>query len=157
MGLLTQQNGRASSKGQNPEVLATEEHSVRQLPADNSYEVLKHNSSGRSGSFADVIESGDFRIDLRGRTAALRGRELELSSEEFDVLVFLAGHRQRLVTPRTMLATGGTTNRVRRTEFLRALLSSSKKLDAAGGPEQHYIRTEPWVVYRFDPAASSAI
>jgi two-component system KDP operon response regulator KdpE len=130
---------------------------VRQLLSDKSGEVLQHGPSGRGGAVAEVIESGDFRIDLSKRTAALRGRELDLNSEEFDVLVFLAGHRQRLVTPRTMLATGGTTNRVRRTEFLRALLSLSKKLDVAGGPEKRYIRTEPWVVYRFDPAASSAI
>jgi DNA-binding response OmpR family regulator len=102
-----------------------------------------------------MIESGDFKIDLDERTVGLRGQELRLTSEEFDVLVFLVGHRQRLVTPDTVLATTWTANRVRKTEFLRALISLRQRLDAAG-PGQHYLRTEPWVIYRFDPTSSSA-
>lgn len=102
-----------------------------------------------------MIESGDFKIDLDERTVALRDQELRLTSEEFDVLVFLGGHRQSLVTPHTMLATTWTANRVRKTEFLRVLISLRQKLDAAG-PGQHYLRTEPWVIYRFDPTSSSA-
>lgn len=48
-----------------------------------------------------MIESGDFKIDLDGRTVTLCDQELQLTSEEFDVLVFLASHPQSLVTPRT--------------------------------------------------------
>ena len=33
-----------------------------------------------------MIQSGDFSIDLTRRTATLRGRALQLTSEEFDVL-----------------------------------------------------------------------
>jgi DNA-binding response OmpR family regulator len=103
---------------------------------------------------AGVIRFGEFTIDIDERIVTLCGEELLLTSEEFDVLVFLTDHPQRLVTPRTMLATPGTANGVRKTEFLRALISLRKKLDAAG-PGQHYLRTEPWVIYRFDPTSSS--
>jgi hypothetical protein len=34
------------------------------------------------------------------------------------------------------------------------LLSLRKKLDEAGAGK-HYLRTEPWIVYRFDPTPSS--
>jgi DNA-binding response OmpR family regulator len=102
-----------------------------------------------------MIESGDFRIDLDGRTVTLCGVKLRLTSEEFDVLVFLAGHPQSVATPRTMLATSWSTNRLRQTEFLRVLISLRKKLDSAG-PGKHYLRTDPWVIYRFDPTPSSA-
>ena len=108
-------------------------------------------TAGQSVSSAGVIDSGDFKIDLAGHRVSVRGQEVQLSPEEFDVLVFLAGHPQRLVTPRTVLATSWTSDPLRRTEFLRPLLSLRKKLDAAG-PGKHYLRTEPWVVYRFDPA-----
>jgi DNA-binding response OmpR family regulator len=101
-----------------------------------------------------VIRFGDFTIDIDERIVTLCGEELPLTSEEFDVLVFLTDHPQRLVTPRTMLATPGMANGVRKTEFLRALISLRKKLDAAG-PGQHYLRTEPWIIYRFNPASSS--
>jgi DNA-binding response OmpR family regulator len=102
-----------------------------------------------------MIESGDFHIDLAKRTVTLHGQELPLTSDEFDVFVFLAGHPQRLVTPNTMVSADWTTNRLRQTDFLRALISLRKKLDAAG-PDKHYLRIEPWVLYRFDPTPSSA-
>ena len=106
-------------------------------------------------SSTGMIKSGDFHIDIDKRTVTLRGQQLELTSEEFDVLVFLAGHPQRLVTPHTMLATRWTANRPRQTEFLRVLISLREKLDAVG-PGKHYLRTEPWVIYRFDPISSTA-
>lgn len=99
-----------------------------------------------------IIEFGDFHIDLACRCASLRGHVLELTSEEFDVLVFLAGHPQSMITPHTMLAT--KTHHVRQTEFLRTMLSLRAKLDSAADPGTHYLRTESWVVYRFDPTPS---
>jgi DNA-binding response OmpR family regulator len=106
-------------------------------------------------SLKGTIEAGDFKIDLTRRIVSLSGRELDLTSEEFDVLVFLAGHRQRLITPRTLLATSWTEHRVRQTQFLRVLMSLRGKLESAAGPGKHYLRTEPWVVYRFDPTSLS--
>ena len=99
-----------------------------------------------------IIESGDFSINLIGRTVTLRGVPLDLSAEEFDVLVFLAGHPRNLITPRTMLATSWPSHRIRQTGFLRALISLRGKLNALAAPGNHYLRTEPWVAYRFDPA-----
>ena len=106
-------------------------------------------------SLTGMIESGDFKIDLTRRAVSLIGQELELTSEEFDVLVFLAGHPQRLVTPHTMLATSWPSNGRRQTEFLRVLISLRNKLDSSGHGK-HYLRTEPWVIYRFDPNSFSA-
>lgn len=101
-----------------------------------------------------VITSGDFRIDLSARNATLRGEELRLSSEEFHVLVYLVNHRQGVVTPNTMLATRWTRDTVRQVEFLRILLGLMRKIEAAGGSAQHYLRTESWVAYRFASATS---
>jgi len=107
----------------------------------------------------DVIEVGDFRIDISGRTVTLRGRELQLNAAEFEVLVFLASHPKRLVTPRTMLATSWTRQKVQQTEFLRALVSLGKKLRAEEGSTQRYLKTEPWIFYSFNPgpAATAAV
>ena len=101
----------------------------------------------------DSIEFGDFRIDLQNRTVTLRGEKLDLTSQEFDVLLFLISHPRRVITPQTMLATSWRPNPPQQTEFLRALLSLRKKLDALGGGT-HYLRTESWVVYSFDPTPS---
>lgn len=84
----------------------------------------------------------------------LREQPLELTSEEFDVLLFLLDHPQRLVTPRTLLATNCNKYRFRQTEFLRALLSLRVKIDAVE-PGKPYLRTEPWILYCFEPAPAS--
>jgi two-component system KDP operon response regulator KdpE len=102
------------------------------------------------------IAAGDFRIDLENRTATLRGLPLQLTGEEFDLLVFLIDHPRKLVTQQTRLATNWAEHGLRQTEFLRVLLSLRKKLDSESS-SQHYIRTEPWVLYRFDPGASQAL
>jgi len=128
---------------------------LRQLFAKTWETAPERDTAEESVSLTGMIESGDFKIDLAERTVTLRRQELRLTSEEFDVLVFLAGHPRRLVTPHTMLATSWTANGLRQTEFLRALMSLRKKLDAAGHGK-HYLRTEPWVIYRFDPTSSSA-
>lgn len=108
-----------------------------------------------TGSAGEMLEVGDFRIDTRRHTATLRGEPLGLTSEEFDVLVFLTAHPQRAVTAQTTLATNWTEARTQQTQFLRALLSLRTKLETAAAGQQ-YLRTEPWVIYRFDPVSSPA-
>lgn len=133
----------------------TRNWSLRQLFAKKNDRSPDREAAEQSVSLTGMIESGDFKIDLAARTVTLRGENLSLTAEEFDVLVFLAGHPQRLVTPHTMLATSWTASGLRQTEFLRVLMSLRKKLDAAG-QGTHYLKTEPWVIYRFDPTSSSA-
>jgi len=115
----------------------------------------KENVQGAATDNSDeIVEIGEFRIVTRRHTATLRGEPLGLTGEEFDVLVFLTANPQRFVTPQTMLATNWAEGRTHQTEFLRVLLSLQRKLEnvAAG---RHYLRTEPWVVYRFDPTRSN--
>ncbi len=103
------------------------------------------------GADPATIQAGDFCIDCSSHTVTLRGHEVLLSAEEFELLVYLVSHPKKLVTPSTVLATNWPGQRVRQTEFLRVLLSLRKKLEQHGS---HYIRTEPWVLYSFDPHAA---
>ena len=104
---------------------------------------------------AGEIQSGDFTIDLTRRRVTVRGDQLDLTSEEFDALVFLTSHPQRMITPHTLLTTSWTADRFRQTGFLRVLLSLRAKLEAVAGRGKHYLRTEPLIIYRFDPSALS--
>ena len=101
-----------------------------------------------------TIDIDDLRIDTAHRSATLTGEDLALTPEEFEVVIFLTTHPQRFVTPRTMLATSWTRGGLHQTRFLKALLGLIKKIDAVSGKQ--YLRTEPWVVYRFDPNSSLA-
>jgi DNA-binding response OmpR family regulator len=127
---------------------------LRQLFAKKAIE-RERNAEQRVSS-AQIIEAGDFRVAVAERVVTLRGEKLPLTDEEFDVLLYLIGHPQRCVTPRTVLATSWTGDGLHQTEFLKALLSLRKKLDAVGAGNQ-YLRTEPWVIYRFDPRSSVAV
>ena len=125
---------------------------LRQLFATASKESAEGSDSESAG---EVLEVGDFKIDTRRHAETLRGEPLELTGEEFDVLVFLTTNPQRVVTPQTTLATHWTGARTHQTQFLRVLLSLRKKLETAATGQQ-YLRTEPWIIYRFDPVSSPA-
>jgi len=100
-----------------------------------------------------VIEAGDFMIDLERFTASVRGHDLRLTAAEFELLVFLVGHRRKVVTPRTLLVTRWTPREVHQEDFLPVLQSLRRKLEAEI-PTQHYLRTEPWLLCRFEPSAT---
>jgi two-component system KDP operon response regulator KdpE len=111
---------------------------------------FKKESEANSGGH--LIEVGNFRIDLDSRSVRIRNRELRLSPEEFDLLVFMAAHPRRIITPHTKLSTRSGNHQVRQVEMLPTLLSLRKKLQTVTDGSR-YIRTEPWVCYRFEPEA----
>ncbi len=107
-------------------------------------------SSSPEGTTPRFLESGDFHLDLDSRRATVCERDLGLSQEEFDVLVYLISHGKRLITPRTMLATRSGDGRVRHTKVLPILLSLRKRLQEELPGDQH-LRMEAWVLYEFHP------
>lgn len=100
----------------------------------------------------EVVDAGDFKLDIGHRQAFLHGEMLTLSSAEFDLLRYLLSHRKMLVTPSTTLSTKCQALNIRRTEFMKTLLSLQKSLDAAA-QGSHYLHIEPWVLYEFDLTA----
>lgn len=97
----------------------------------------------------EEITAGNFHLDVTTRKAYFCENDLALTSAEFDVLRYLISHRKRLVTPQTVLSTAYDPLGIRRTDFLKALLSLKKKLDEASGTKS-CLHVEPWVVYEFD-------
>jgi DNA-binding response OmpR family regulator len=79
---------------------------------------------------------------------------MQLTAAEFDVLVYVTSHRKQVVTSRTTLALKSADQGVRQTEFLRNLLSLRKKLQEEL-PDSHYVQTEAWILYDFDPGTST--
>jgi DNA-binding response OmpR family regulator len=63
--------------------------------------VLRRSRNGESP--AEVVESGDLRIDPRTHTAMLAGREVMLSPKEFALLHFLASHPGQVFSRDTLL------------------------------------------------------
>jgi len=97
-----------------------------------------------------MIEIGDFRIDVPGRTVLVKAREVHLTPKEFDLLVYLARHAGKVLTHRILLSAVWGPNSVEQPEYLRVFVGQlRKKLEGDDSPK--YILTEPWVSYRFEP------
>ncbi|MFB3916356.1 MAG: response regulator transcription factor [Terriglobales bacterium] len=97
-----------------------------------------------------VLELGDFRIDLEGHDVCVRGQPVHLTPKEFDVLVHLARHANKVLSHRTLLIAVWGANSVDQPQYLHVVISQlRKKLDPQDS--SRYIKTEPWVGYRFEP------
>ncbi len=100
---------------------------------------------------ATLIEIGDFEIDLEAHRVNVRKKEVHLTPKEFELLVYLARHRGKVVTHRALLSAiwgGQSTEQV---EYLRVFVGQLRKKLEPDAPAPRYILTEPWVGYRFEP------
>jgi two-component system KDP operon response regulator KdpE len=111
---------------------------------------LRRTSTPASAS-PQVIEAGDFHVDLETRSVRVQGREVRLTPKEFDLLVYLARHAGKVITHRALLAAVWGDNSMEQPEYLRVFVGHlRKKLEPEGSPPR-YIITEPWIGYRFEP------
>ncbi len=98
-----------------------------------------------------VIDIGDFHIDLQSRSVQVRDRSLHLTPKEFDLLVYLARHPGKVVTHRALLSAIWGENSVEQPEYLRVFVGHLRKKTESDEGSPRYIITEPWVGYRFEP------
>jgi two-component system, OmpR family, KDP operon response regulator KdpE len=98
-----------------------------------------------------VLEVGDFRIDIPGRTVQVKNREVRLTPKEFDLLVHLARHPGKVITHRALLGAVWGQNSIEQPEYLRVFVGHLRKKLEPEESAAHYIITEPWVGYRFEP------
>jgi two-component system KDP operon response regulator KdpE len=97
------------------------------------------------------IEAGDFKIDLLTRAVTVRGNEVRLTPKEFDLLSYLAKNSGRVLTHRTLLNNVWGEASVEQPEYLHVFVNRLRhKLEPEDG-SVHYIVTEKWVGYRFEP------
>jgi two-component system KDP operon response regulator KdpE len=97
-----------------------------------------------------VIDAGDFHIDIPGRRVEVRNQEVHLTPKEFDVLVYLVRHPDKVVTHRALLSAVWGPNSVEQTEYLRVCVGRLRKKLEVDETAPRYIITEPWIGYRFD-------
>ncbi len=100
-----------------------------------------------------TLEEGDFRIDIVNHQVTVRSVAVHLTPTEFDLLVFLFRNRGRVLTHRSILAAVWGGDYTEQTEYLRVFIGSLRKKVESEPSDPSYIRTEPWLGYRFDPSA----
>ncbi len=100
-----------------------------------------------------VIDIGDFHIDLEDHAIMVRDREVRLTPKEFDLLVYLARHPNKVITHRALLTAVWGANSAEQPEYLRVFVGQLRKKLEPDPDSPQYITTEPWVGYRFEPGA----
>jgi two-component system, OmpR family, KDP operon response regulator KdpE len=97
------------------------------------------------------IEEGVFYISAEARQVKVSGKEVHLTPKEFDLLVFMARHPNKVLTHRVLLNAVWGSESVQQPEYLRVFINQlRKKIEPGDTPK--YIVTDPWVGYRFLPA-----
>jgi two-component system, OmpR family, KDP operon response regulator KdpE len=100
------------------------------------------------------LEIGDFQIDADAFRVTVKNQEIRLTPKEFELLLYLARHAGRVVTHRALLFAIWGPNSLEQPEHLRVLIAQlRRKIETEETP--HYIVTEPWVGYRFEPAGEA--
>ena len=99
----------------------------------------------------EKIDVGDFSIDVAAHRVTIRNKEVRLTPKEFEVLVYLARHHGKVVTHRALLGNVWGPHATEQPEYLRVFVGQLRKKIEPGAGEPHYIQTEPWVGYRFEP------
>ena len=106
--------------------------------------------SGNSGGEEAALEEGDFFIHPATREVRVNGGPIHLTPKEFELFVFLFQNRGKVVTHRSLLTAIWGGNFVEQTEYLRVFVGQLRKKIERDPSQPRYIRTEPWVGYRFD-------
>jgi two-component system KDP operon response regulator KdpE len=100
--------------------------------------------------------SKDLTLDFESRQLTVRGEEVHLTPKEFDVLKHLIGNQGKPLTHRRILQSVWGPDYGEETENLRVVINQLRKKIETDPAHPKYIRTEPWVGYRFQPPRVSA-
>jgi two-component system KDP operon response regulator KdpE len=100
--------------------------------------------------------SKELTLDFESRQLTVRGEEVHLTPKEFDVLRHLIANQGKPLTHRRILQSVWGPDYGEETENLRVVINQLRKKIETDPAHPKYIRTEPWVGYRFQPPRAGA-
>ena len=104
---------------------------------------------GADRAASGQMRRGDLTIDFDRRRVVRGETEIRLTPKEFELLALMAQHAGRVLTHRTILKAIWGPNAVDQPEHLRVLMGQLRKKLEPDPARPRYLRTDPWVGYRF--------
>jgi two-component system KDP operon response regulator KdpE len=98
-----------------------------------------------------LLEAGDFRVDLAAHRAEVRGTEIYLTPKEFELLTYLLQNAGRVLTHKNLFAAVWGQSHAEELDGLRVLVRHLRKKIELNPSAPEYLKTEPWIGYRFEP------
>ncbi len=99
----------------------------------------------------NVLEAGDFLIQLEERKLTVKNQDVHLTPKEYDLMVYLLRHPGKVLTHHALLGAVWGGNYTEQTEYLRVFIGQLRKKIEPDPANPKYILTEPWIGYRFNP------
>jgi DNA-binding response OmpR family regulator len=108
----------------------------------------RRRSRGETGPNRALRKAGDVELDLDARKARAQGRELELTSREFDLLAFFVAHPERVYSREQLMEAVWGSGTARTVDNFIARLRAHIGDDAE---HPRHLETVRGVGYRFNP------
>jgi two-component system KDP operon response regulator KdpE len=98
-----------------------------------------------------LLEQGDFRINLDARRTEIRGKEVRLTPKEFELLTLLLHNAGKVLTHKSLLTEIWGKTYAEQPDAIRVLVRQLRRKIEPNPNLPKYLKTEPWVGYRFEP------
>jgi two-component system KDP operon response regulator KdpE len=101
------------------------------------------------------LKLDDVEINFESRRVIVGGNPVRLTSKEFDLLHYLAAHRNRTIPHRELLREVWGAEHVNERKYLRVFINRLRQKIEASPREPKFLLTEPFVGYRLETPESS--
>ncbi len=96
------------------------------------------------------LRIGDVEIDFRARRLTAHGKQIRLSSKEFDLLSYMASHANRVIPHEELLHAVWGPDYGEEREYLRVFINRLRKKIEPSPQDPQYLLKEPWIGYRLN-------
>lgn len=97
-----------------------------------------------------AFDSKDLSIDFDARRVKARGQDVHLTPKEFELLRQLVANQGKPITHRRLLQAVWGPDHGEETYYLRVAINQLRKKIEPDPAHPRFIRTEPWIGYRFE-------
>jgi two-component system, OmpR family, KDP operon response regulator KdpE len=101
------------------------------------------------------FESPGLQIDFESRRVVAQGKEVRLTPKEFSLLRQLVSNKGKPISHRNLLQAVWGPDYGEEAEYLRVFINQLRKKIEVDPKKPRYIRTEPWIGYRFEAPANN--
>ena len=98
-----------------------------------------------------MLTEGDFCVDLDAHRIEVRGKEVHLTPKEFELLTVLLRNARKILTHKELVASIWGRTYADQPDAVRVLVRHLRQKIEPNPALPKYLKTEPWVGYRFEP------